>query len=174
LAGKPQKRPSQLQNKRGGRLERRGPELRPVTDATRPIPPCPDGLNPKAAAIWEGFWLSNAGAATPYEPYRGQLEHWITCVSERYIIHEKIAANPTGQGSVGQDAPSPLLPYLKELQRTIEKYEQDFGMTPLAAVRLNVADVQHKASILDLTARLERRRAEPDAIEAEAIDLGAL
>jgi hypothetical protein len=34
--------------------------------------------------------------------------------------------------------------------------------------------VQHAASVHDLTARLERRRAEPDAIEAEVLDLDVL
>jgi hypothetical protein len=174
MAGKPQKRADALTFTRGGRLERRGPELRPVTSEPRPMPPCPKGLHKKAAAIWRGFWTSNAGAATDMDAYLPALEHWITCVSERYHTQEAIAKNPVGQGSVGQDAPSPLLPYLKELERKIEKYEEAFGMNPLTAMRLNIATVQHAASVHDLTARLEKRREQPDAIEAEAIDLGAL
>lgn len=169
VAGKPQKAASALQFTRGGRLDRRGGGLRPVTDEPRDIPPCPRGLHKKAAPMWRGFWLSNAGAATDLA-YLPMLEHWIHCVSERFIIADKIADEPTGQGSVGQDAPSPLMPYLKELERKIEKYEEKFGMDPLSAMRLNIADVQYAASVHDLTARLERRRERPEAIEARVID----
>jgi phage terminase small subunit len=175
VAGKPQKAASALQNKWGGRLERRGPELRPVTEGSRPIPRCPSGLHPRAQRQWRAFWLTPAGAATDDAAYGPMLEHWITCVSERFHTLEAIAKEPTVKGSMDQDAMNPLLAYLKELERKIEKYEEAFGMHPLAAMRLNIAAVQHASSVYDLTARLERRRAADAApIEAEVIDIGEL
>lgn len=145
-----------------------------MTDTPRPVPACPRGLHKKAAPIWRGFWLSNAGAATD-DAYLPVLEHWIGCVSERFHTVEAIAKEPTVKGSMDQDVINPLLAYLKELERKIEKYEEQFGMTPLAAMRLNIATVQHAASVHDLTARLEGRRATAaEPIEAEVIDLGEL
>lgn len=174
MAGKAQKPAGALQNKWGGRLERRGPLLTAVTDEPRQMPSCPRGLHEKARPIWRGFWLSNAGAATDMNAYLPTLEHWIGCVSERFHTQDAIAKEPTVKGSMDQDTMNPLLAYLKELERKIEKYEEKFGMDPLSAMRLNIATVQHAASVHDLTARLERRgKAEPDAIEAEVIDLGA-
>lgn len=174
MAGKPQKAASALTFTRGGRLERRGPALLPVTDDPRPLPVCPRGLHKKAAPIWRGFWLSNAGAATD-EAHLPTLEYWIGCVSERCHTVEAIAKKPTVEGSMGQDTINPLIAYLKELERKIEKYEEQFGMTPLAAMRLNIATVQHASSVHDLTARLEgRRAANAEPIEAEVIDLGEL
>lgn len=139
MAGKPQKAAAALQNKWGGRVQRRGAELRPVTEEPRPVPRCPSGLHEKAQPIWHGFWVSAAGATTSIEAHGATLKHWIGCVSERFHTLEAIAKEPTVKGSMDQDTMNPLLSYLKELERKIEKYEEAFGMTPLAAMRLNIA-----------------------------------
>ena len=172
MAGKPQKPASTLQHKRDGRLERRGPLLLPVADAPRPVPPCPRGLHPTARDYWREFWQSPAGKVTDYEAHGAMLRDWIGCISERAHARETIAKKPIVPGSMEQPTMNPLLAYLKELERKIEKYEEVFGMTPLAAMRLNIAAVQHATSVHDLNRKLaqEPARSEP----AGVIDLDAL
>lgn len=174
MAGKPQKATSALQFTRGGRLERRGPELRAVTDEPRDVPPCPPGLHKSARAIWRAFWRSPAGAVTNMEAYIPTLHHWIGCVSERAHLKEAIAKEPMVKGSMEQDVVNPLVSYLKEIERKIEKYEADFGMVPIAALRLNITEVQLAAGVHDLTRKLDNPRPRTDVIEAEIIDLGEL
>lgn len=172
MAGKPQKPASALQFKRGGRLERRGPALNPVTEEPRPVPACPRGLHEMARVYWREFWLSAAGAAVRYETHGAQIRHWIACVSERAHTEEAIAKTPIVKGSMDQDTMNPLLAYWKELNRKVEKYEETFGAQPLAAMRLNIAEVQRDMSVLDLNRRLAEQtpRREP----ANVIDLDAL
>jgi P27 family predicted phage terminase small subunit len=173
MPNKYQKPVSELQYKRGDRAERRTLQL-VQPDQRRPAPDMPKDLEPGAQRAWRKFWRSQSAGGIDLDSDLAAILRWIHCLSEVERLQPLADKTPLVKGSTGQLTANPLYGVIASLKREVERYEEHFGMTSLSRMRLGIATVQHAASVHDLTARLERRRAEPDAIEAEVLDLGAL
>lgn len=182
MANKRQKSPEQLQFKRGGR----GGTLRALprtTDAPKAAPPAPRGLTEYAKGVWRDFWASPLVAAIDINADKPALVRWIKAISEKDAIEKEIAGGKddeqggrTAKGSTGQTVLNPLYRRLADLDAQIAKAEEQFGMTPLARMRLGIAIRDGGASIDGLKAKLLKRQQEQhDAPRAaEPLDLESL
>lgn len=133
------------------------PELRaarPVVVAARPIPPAPQGLLASTRAEWEALWASDLAAALAETslPALERLfllrDEWRRCM--RAARKERLVA-----GSRGQPVVHPLAKRADELLSHIRSLEQEFGLTPLARVRLGLAATQARISIDELAAEAD-------------------
>lgn len=84
-------------------------------------------------------------------------------MSERERFAELVAATPLVTGSTGQLVSNPLVNQITLLTREIVHYEEHFGMTPLARMRLGIAIGEAD----EARVQIERRRAtlEPVLVE---------
>jgi hypothetical protein len=104
------------------------------------------------------------------------LRRWIWCVSERDRVLADVYGHPDGPqvtvtGSMGQEVVNPALKYEERLSREIMAYEERFGMTPLARMRLGIAFGQAADSLAGMRQRLDPA---PPAGDDGIIDLGEL
>lgn len=164
MANKRQKPLGTTQDKRAGRSARTPKAApRPVLLAAKPrphdvtTPECPAGLHAVAAAAWREFWDSPIAGAIDYGADGAALRRWIACVSEREHASEAMAGELLVDGSMHNKVINPLVGYVDKLTKEITHYEEHFGMTPLARMRLGIAIESGKASIADLAARLDTR-----------------
>lgn len=161
MAGKRQKPSTQLQ---GHRPKPDALEL--VRDEPRVIPPAPRGLHTVARKAWKDFFSSPLAQVIDMAADGEAIRHWARCISERELFMEELKDSPLARGSMGQLVKHPLWDVVKELNRQIEKYREQFGMSPLARLRLGVAYSEADEAL----ARMERRRsqmAEPVMVEIE-------
>lgn len=173
MVNKRQKPPEQLQGKGSRHRGTSSTVLTPLPTAARRVPTPPKGITVEARAAWRAFWHSPISQAIDLNADGVALRRWIAAISERETIAAKIADEQTTKGSTGQDRLNPQYATLKELERTIAHYEEAFGMTPLARMRLGFAISQGKSSIDDLKARLVERSTAPQST-AGVLDLDAL
>jgi len=182
MAGRPQKPVGQLQNKRNPRGKAGGVTL--VADATRKVPAPPRGLTDEARRIWRDFFRSPLGGAVDYQGDGPALRRWITLVSDRERLWSRFhagedddSAEPeslTVFGSQGQRVINPLLRLEERLSREIMAYEDRFGMTPLARMRLGIAIGQAAESLDGLRRRLVSAPADEPPAQGGVIDLDDL
>lgn len=177
MPGKAQKSVSQLQQQSNPRAQRGLLVL--VPDPHRKVPTAPKGLTSEAKAIWRDFWRSPLSQAVDYGSDGPALRRWIWCVSERDRLLTELYAPPVAgesgnhlmvRGSMGQEVLNPLLRYEERLSREIMAYEERFGMTPLARMRLGIAFGQAADSLAGMRQRLDPAPKSDDGI----IDLGEL
>ena len=107
------------------------------------MPPMPlawDGqaLLPAAQQRWIEFWTSPPAGAVDMRAHGERLTRWVQAVNERLIVMPLIASGRLVRGSTGQLRLTPLVAYADQLTAEIERAEQHFGMTPLAAFRLGI------------------------------------
>lgn len=146
MAGKRQKHPDDLVFKRGGRaqpltvfvpnevVDDEGP-----TASVPAIPPPPDGVNDYALQRWEEFWRSPIAGVADAAAHGEAITHWIKLVSERRDLQEKIKTTDyVVLGSHKQPMTNPYWRIVREMSEQILRYEEAFGMTPLAQLRLGV------------------------------------
>lgn len=177
MAGKPQKPIGQLQNPRNPRGKAGGVTL--VADQERAVPRPPKGLTKEAAAAWRAFFRSPLGGAVDYQGDGPALRRWIWLVSERERLVARFASGfeeLIGRGSLGQVALNPLLKLEERYSREIMAYEDRFGMTPLARMRLGIAIGQAAESLDGLRKRLTQPPQRRDVPHGEdgVIDLDGL
>ena len=168
-----QKPADQLQGK-GSRHAGSAPRvLTPLPPGERRIPKPPAGLTKGARDAWRAFWLSPVAQAVDLNADGVALRRWIVAVSKRDALEAEFEQERTTKGSTGQDRLNPIYATLKELEKTIAHYEEAFGMTPLARMRLGIAISQGKSSIDELKARLAERASAPQSA-AGVLDLEGL
>lgn len=182
MPNKRQKPADQLQGK-GSRYRGTAPLTLVPPDARRTIPPTPPGLSPTWRKAWRAFW-SDAISTQLTSADGVDVARYFTLLARREALEEGLyRCDPetgdldglTESGSQGQAVIHPHFIAVKEITREIEKLREQLGILPLSRMRLGIATVQHAASIHDLTARLEKRRAATAGpIEAEVVDLEAL
>jgi hypothetical protein len=91
-----------------------------------------------ARAVWEAYFRSPVASTVTMEAHGERLAYWIKCVDRRVRLWELWSKQPLIKGSHGQPMTNPLWRTLRELTETIERAENEFGMTPLAQLRLGV------------------------------------
>lgn len=132
-----------------------------TASAARKVPTPPKGLIPEARAVWREFWRSPLGDAVDYRGDGPALRRWITLVSLRERLMERFYGDGddrlplTVVGSTGANmVMHPLLRLEERYSREIMMYEDRFGMTALARMRLGVAIGQAHESLDAMRRRL--------------------
>jgi P27 family predicted phage terminase small subunit len=151
MANKRQKPRELLRNQRPERMT--SVVLLPQPD--RKTPPAPAGLHPVAQRAWREFWASDVSYAVDLHADIGALKRWAHCLSERARFSELVAQSPLVKGSRDQLRRNPLMDHIAVLNSEIARFEDHFGMTPLARMRLGIASAGAEVGRMDV----ERRRA---------------
>jgi hypothetical protein len=184
MAGKRQKSPDDLVFKRGGRYQPNavystatddegrliviGEDGQPALDGEGQIvyvevPDCPDGVDEYAQGAWRNFWLSPVSQLANMEAHGVALEHWIRLVDQRQRLWLIYKDQPLVVGSHRQPMTNPIWRQVRDLDEEIMRYEESFGMTPLAQMRLGVefltGQALHESLRGDPHAQRERRPA---------------
>lgn len=162
MAGKPQKRPEDLVFRRPSRAVRRTVAL-DLDDLTLDVPPFPAGLNAHAQTRWVEFWRSPVSTVATPGSHGEAITHWARLVSRRYDLWAQFVADgPTITGAGGTQIVNPAWRIVRELDAEIAHYEEQFGMTPLAQMRLGVEFFTGKNLQADL---VRKTRATPVRVE---------
>jgi len=96
----------------------------------------------RSEARWEAFWRSEVSRAVDLASDGYRLERWIRDVDEYERTLRLFRAERIVVGSTGQPRLNPLAGRLKDLEASIRETEREFGMTPLARLRLGIASGQ--------------------------------
>lgn len=177
MANRRQKPSSQLQGRGSAYRGTNAVVLSP--DQARKVPAAPKGLSKAAREVWRAFWKSPLGGAVDYQGDGPALRRWITLVDERDQIFARFVdgwEDRTVRGSMGQISLNPLLKLEERYTREIMMYEDRFGMTPLARMRLGIAIGQAHESLDGMRKRLadDPERRDVPAGEDGVIDLDGL
>ena len=155
MAGKRQRDPGQL-------ADRRPQRARPLTVLAEPVatlPDLPPDMDGEAARVWTEFWSSPVARTVTWSAHREALEHWIRCVNQRYRLWEAWTKQPLIRGSHDQLVTNPLYRQIRSLNEEIHRAEEQFGMTPLAQLRLGVTFLHERTLAASLKVSREGRRA---------------
>lgn len=161
MANRRQKPPEMLQGK-GSRYA--GTSLTPVVRDDRPVPIPPTGLRKAAKDAWLAFWRSPMAALVNDDADLDALRDWAWLVSERDRLQPMVKETPLVPGSMGQLVTNPVAALVKDYTRRIERYREQFGMTPLSRMRLGIAVGEAHNVLSDLSASLD------DGPSWEAVD----
>ena len=102
---------------------------------TAPKPPA--GLLASSRARWRQFWDSPSAALVNTESDLPRLVRWIQAADEYDRAAKVVRTSRLVKGSMGQPVLNPLIGYLVHLEGVMTRAEAEFGMTPLARIRLN-------------------------------------
>jgi P27 family predicted phage terminase small subunit len=159
MAGKRQKPRNMLRTQRPDRMLAVPIRL----DVGRKPPTTPAGLHQIAQKAWRDFWASDVSYAVDLKADLGALRRWAHCLSERARFSELVELSPLVKGSAGQLRRNPLVDHIALLNAEITRYEDHFGMTPLARMRLGIASAGAEVGRLVVAER--RAMVEADAGE---------
>ena len=154
MAGKPQKLPGDLVDRRPSR--QRGLTL--LRDGPPSAPPPPDGLGDYAKAVWQAFFRSPVSRTVTPDAHGERLHYWIRCIDQRNRLWNLWARQPLVKGSHGQPMTNPAWRTIRDLTEAIERAEHEFGMTPLAQLRLGVTFLHEQKLATSLKRSREGRR----------------
>jgi P27 family predicted phage terminase small subunit len=161
VAGKPHKPASQLQSHREARAERRSLRVVDPGERKRSAPRVPQDLGALGRMMWRAIWHSDISLAiSPAAIY--DLHRFCRLLDRREAIEaqiycETVAEQQRGllvEGSMGQPVANPNLTIVKELSREIEKTREQFGIPPLAQMRLGVTKVTQDNGMADLRRKM--------------------
>lgn len=141
------KKPSEArQDKRPARV--RSLELVPKPKA----PPPPAGIQAKAKRIWADFWAADVAQAVSVPGDLGRLHRWIWLWDE-WLRMKKIAdEQPFVIGSTGQPVISPATKRMEKIEEQLARAETEFGLTPLARLKLGLTAAQGELTVAQLNA----------------------
>ena len=103
------------------------------------VPDPPAGLLKRTVGRWTALWGSEVAKAVELDSDGYRLERWIRDVDEYERSLSAFRKERLVVGSQGQPRLNPLAARLKDLEATIRETERDFGMTPMARLRLGIA-----------------------------------
>lgn len=131
-----------------------------------PPPPAPPGIRKgtRARKLWEAIWASELSRVIDRRTDLPRLERWIWATAELERVRRTLQRARLVRGSTGQPVLNPLAAYAADLERTIEKAEDAFGMTPKARLGLGLDVAALAKTAADLNRMLER--ADDDGDEA--------
>lgn len=156
-----QKPLDQLQGK-GSKYRTQG--LRVVTpDESQPIPSAPADTQPNARKRWRMFWTSAMSTAIDLKSDTEAIYRWLHCMSERERLQPLADKSPLVKGSTGQLVSNPLYAIIAQYSKEIARFEDHFGMTPIARFRLGITAVEHERGVRDLRHDLDQARTAPTA-----------
>ena len=103
------------------------------------IPPSPRVLHERAQLTWDRYWRSPLPQIVDLDSDMPVLERWILSVHEWWTLKADFDDEPITAGSRGQLRANPLEKRIASLEAEIRRFEDDFGMTPKARMRLGIA-----------------------------------
>lgn len=129
------------------------------------LPKAPPGLLKAAQDRWTAFWSSPVAGLVDQRCDLPRLTRWIAATDEYDRIAKVCKGARLVKGSTGQPVLNPLLAYLAQLDVQISRAETEFGMTPMARLRFDVAPpaAEQGDEIDELRARRAARRADRGA-----------
>lgn len=168
MAGKRQKPAAELVFRRGGRVPDTLVIAAPLDDAGHlvrvDVPLPPDDISEYARDRWQQFWLSPVSAVASMQTHGEAISHWIRLVSRRHDLWlEWERIGPLVRSVRGTPMTNPVWRIVRDLDEEIAHYEEQFGMTPLAQMRLGVEFMLGKGLEADLKSRGSSR---PTLIES--------
>lgn len=104
----------------------------------REIPPAPEGLTPYAIERWGQFWVSPQSLLIDSPASMEALTRWAEAVDERHRAWRDYLADPVLPTVRGGYVINPSFMVVSRLDKVIIQYENHFGMTPLAQLRLGI------------------------------------
>lgn len=128
-------------------------------EAPPPLPPPGIRKGTRARKLWDTIWESELARVIDRRTDLPRLERWILATAELDRVRRTLQATRLVRGSTGQPVLNPLAAYAADLERTIEKAEDAFGMTPKARLGLGLDVAALAKTAADLNAMLED---EPD------------
>jgi len=108
-----------------------------ASSVTAPEPP--KGLLASSRSVWAAFWRSDVARTVDVDADGPAITRWITYVDEWTRAFRAFRRQRIAEGSMGQPRLHPLAGYLAQLEQSIARAEQEFGMTPLARMKLGIA-----------------------------------
>lgn len=108
--------------------------------APSPTVPAPDpSWQPEVIEAWHDFWCSPmAGPAVMKATDAPALRRLFAYRSRLLVALEAMDAEPIVLGSTGQPTMSPWAAEIHRLEGAVAKLEQQFGLTPMARLKLGV------------------------------------
>lgn len=125
------------------------------------VPALPEELGKKpsssTAEKWTAYWRSpvaqiaqDSGGLDLSGLYR-----WIINVDEWHRVIRALRSKRIVPGSMGQPTLNPLAGYKSSLETAIKDAEQQYGMTPMARLKLGIAVGQARLTAQELNRALE-------------------
>lgn len=170
MGNRRQKPAAELQGK-GSKYRTQG--LRVVTpDEGSPIPVAPADTQPNARRRWRQFWQSRMSTAIDLKSDSEAIYRWLHCMSERERLQPLADAEPVIPGQKTRVA-NPLYAIIAQYSKEIARFEDHFGMTPIARFRLGITAVEHERGVRDLRHDLDQAQRTPTTAPL-VLDLDAL
>lgn len=138
-------------------------------DAPPPAPPPGIRKGTRARRLWEAVWESELRKVIDRRTDLPRLERWILATAELERVRRTLQRTRLVRGSTGQPVLNPLAAYAADLERTIEKAEDAFGMTPKARLGLGLDVAALAKTAADLNRMLEDQGDDGDEPDEEAI-----
>lgn len=170
VANRRQKPPEMLQGK-GSRFTGTS-SLAVQRDTTRPIPIPPTGLRKAAKDSWLDFWRSPMASLVQDDSDMDALRDWAFCVSERDRLRVELKKHPLVPGARGTLIENPLARLIARYTDQINRYRDQFGMTPLSRMRLGVAVGEAHDTLALLAASAEGDEIETFDLSDDVIEVG--
>ena len=123
--------------------------------AAQEVPEAPKGLLKAQRDGWTAFWLSPASSLVldADRPALQRLfllrDEWARCLRQGRQEGRMV------EGSTGQPALNPLYRHMTTLEAAIDKLEGQFGLNPLARLKMGVAFGEARKSITALNSSVE-------------------
>lgn len=147
------------------RSKKRGLSVLPSVPVTS-VPEPPRGLSKATNEDWTAFWTSPfASLVTPAQ--YGSVRRLFELRDTRDKYRREGMKRPVVLGSTGQQVINPLLAQVDKLESQIVALEDRFGLSPMAAMKLQVKFGDASKSIADTNARLAAGELEPVEEEAD-------
>lgn len=161
-----QKPPEMLQGK-GSRFAGTK-SIVPQHDPNRPVPLPPRGLRKVARDEWRSFFNSGLSSLVNLDTDMDALRDWAYLVSERDRMRDEFEKSPIVFTAKGFSE-NPIGKIIARYTMQINRYRDQFGMTPLSRMRLGIA-VGQAADVLDSLAT-SRAGDDIETVELDESDL---
>jgi hypothetical protein len=118
------------------------------------VPPAPPGLSDFGVTVWATFWGSmNASYVDADGPAALGIGRWCQAVDQRETLWQEYQDEPLVEGQRGIMKTNPAFVQMRALDALIARYEDQYGLTPLAQMRLGIEFLGGKALEANLRSR---------------------
>lgn len=153
------------------RLQRRNkpkaPDLRIVAMNTEDVPSPPKGISKLLKDEWSEIWQSPLAAYWDRSSDLRPLRRLFSLYDKLAKFERVGLKDPLSRGSTGQRILHPMLKEADEMRKQILALEQQFGMTPMARLKLGIALGEAAKSLEQLNADLFD---DDDGADADEVD----
>ena len=167
MANKRRKHPDDLAYKRGGRYK-------PMTQLDASLvefddtPPPPDGLSAFANERWRVLWSSPVARLLNLDVHGVALTHLFQLIDKRHALwREWETTGPLVRLASGTVVVNPTWRVIRDLDAEIAHYEEQFGLTPLAQLRLGVEFLQGQKLVKGLNEPIAGERRRPTLVRLD-------